>query len=96
LAGLSVDNLGGVPNLLVDELLVAGIDQRRNVDDGDGDERKTPERKKFDEPVGNQRGSESLSSVSIQVSKMIELDLQHRCASDSLRIKSAETQLQRS
>ena len=53
LVGLRVDNVGSVGNLLINELFVGDIDQGSKIDDGDGNERKTPERKEFNEPVGN-------------------------------------------
>ncbi len=60
LMGLPVDDIGQVLDLLIDDFLVIGIDQRREEDGRDGNEGKTPKRQDLDEQERDQRGSESL------------------------------------
>ena len=64
LMSLPVQNLRHVLDLFVDEFLVVDVDQRRKEHDRDGDKRETPKWKEVDEPIGDQRGSESLQGVS--------------------------------
>ena len=59
LLGLGIGELGCVREMVVDELLVGLVDQRREVDHGRSDERKTPERRELDEPVRDEGGKES-------------------------------------
>ena len=71
LVGLSVENVGHVPQLLIDGLLVVGVDQWGEKHGGDGNERETPERKEHDKEVGEQGRSEGLEAVSNQALRKI-------------------------
>lgn len=92
LTSLAVDYLREVLDLLVDKFLVVAVDQWRKVGGEDGNEREAPKRKEFDEPVRDQRSSESLWIVSKHSLQRIIWDSRRLCASDSLRTESAETQ----
>ncbi len=60
LGSLRVDDIRGLLDLLIDDLLVVDIDQRYKVEDRGGDERETPQRNELDEPVADDGRSESL------------------------------------
>jgi hypothetical protein len=51
LAGLSGDNVRDLLKVVVDELMVAGVDERREEDDGGSDQRETPVGDNLDQPV---------------------------------------------
>lgn len=51
LLGLGVDDLLGVLKVVVDELLVGGVDQRSGEENSGADERETPVRDDLNEPV---------------------------------------------
>ena len=54
LAGLGVDDLGGVGQVGVDDLLVVDVDERAQVGQRGSDERQTPEGDDLDQPVGEE------------------------------------------
>jgi hypothetical protein len=57
---LSVDKLLNLGDLLIDDLAVADVDQRAEIGDADADQRQTPKRNNFDEPVRQEGGDEGL------------------------------------
>jgi hypothetical protein len=68
LAGLSVDQTLGLFDLLVDDLLVAEVDQWSEVGNGDANQRQTPHRQDLDQPVGRESGDQGLcQSVNVLV-----------------------------
>ena len=52
LISLGIRYLGGILDMVVDELFISHVYQRPHVDARDGDEGKAPERDDLDEPVG--------------------------------------------
>lgn len=60
LRGLLVQHPVGLPELLIDELLVLDVDEGAQVDDDRGNQAEAPERKPLDEEVGDERGKEAL------------------------------------
>lgn len=57
---LSVDKLLNLGDLLINDLAVADVDQRAEIGDTDADQRQTPNRNNFDEPVRQESGDKSL------------------------------------
>lgn len=60
LGGLGVNQVGGVLDLRIDKLLVAGVDQGNKEDDGGADDGKTPVGDELDEEVGDKGSNPSL------------------------------------
>lgn len=60
LRGLLGDDLLGVGDVVVDEVLVGDVDERGEVDDGGGDESQAPVWGDLDEEVGEEGGEEGL------------------------------------
>lgn len=54
LLSLGIDNILGVLKVVVDQLLVGGVDEGYGEEEGGGKERKTPVRDNLDEPVGEE------------------------------------------
>jgi hypothetical protein len=65
LGSLAVDELGSVVDLLIDELLVRGVDQRHNEGNGSTNEGKSPEGNELNKVVRNESSDESLPTVNI-------------------------------
>ena len=60
LGSLRVRNIRNILELLVDDLLIVDVNQWGEVSDGHGEERETPERQDFDQPVREERRYEGL------------------------------------
>lgn len=63
LGGLRVNQLGSLLKLLVNELLVADVDEGNEEDDGGSDDGKAPVRDKLDQEVGDEGRDEGLDIV---------------------------------
>lgn len=61
LLGLVIDNLTSVLDLAVDKLLVGGVNERGEEDDGGGDESKTPVRNNLDQVVRDEGAEGNLA-----------------------------------
>ena len=61
LLGLLVDNVGGVGNVVIDELLVSLVDERSKEEDGGEEESKAPKWDNLDQVVGEESTEESLN-----------------------------------
>lgn len=64
LISLLVDNVGGIGDVVVDELLVGLVDERCKEEDGGGDEGKTPQWDDLDQVVRGEGTKEGLAMVS--------------------------------
>jgi len=64
LGGLSADDLGGLAEVLVDELLVRLVDERGEEEGSGGNQREAPVRNDLDEVVRDEGGDGSLEDVS--------------------------------
>lgn len=64
LSSLGVDNVRGLLEVVVDELLVAGVDQRDKEEGGRGNQSKAPVGDNLDQVVGEEGSDTSLSSQS--------------------------------
>lgn len=60
LVRLFTDDIASMFQMRVDQFLVFNVDQRCEEDNAGAEQRETPERKKFDEVVGDKRSEESL------------------------------------
>lgn len=60
LGGLGVNQVGGVLDLRIDKLLVAGVDQGNKENDGGADDGETPVGDELDEEVGDEGSNPSL------------------------------------
>ena len=60
LACLRVDDVGSVLDMVVNELFIGDVDQRSEVNDGNRDKRKAPERNEPNQPIRDQSRQESL------------------------------------
>ena len=60
LGGLGVDDVARLLQVAVDELLVGGVDERSEEDDGGGDQGEAPVRDNLDQEVGEEGTKESL------------------------------------
>ena len=72
LTRLIVDDVTGVRDMVVDELLVLNIGERAEEDDRVGNQCQAPKRHPLDEPVANEGGKESLLYVSTKKVKLQE------------------------
>ena len=61
LVGLGIKDVGRLPQLLVDELLVRGVDQRHSEEGGGSNQSKTPVWDDLDEPVGKEGADTDLN-----------------------------------
>ena len=75
LTRLLVDSFLGVGEVVVDELLVAGIDQGAEVSDGSADEAEAPEGHDIDEVIGEERGGAGGKSVGHVLGEQDALEL---------------------
>lgn len=64
LSGLSVDDIGCVLKVVVDELLVSRVDEWAKIEHRDGDEGQAPDRSELDQPIGDEGGNECRNGVS--------------------------------
>jgi hypothetical protein len=64
LGSLGADNLGGVLELSIDELLVRSVNERKHKGSSGSDDGKAPVGNNLDEVVRDESGDESLSCVS--------------------------------
>jgi hypothetical protein len=60
LLGLGVDHIGGILEMVVDELLVRLVDERSEEEDGGGDQGKAPEWDDLDQVVREESSNKSL------------------------------------
>lgn len=67
LSRLGADNLAGMLELGVDELLVGGVDERGEEDDGGGDDGQAPVGNNLDEVVRDEGSEGGLWRVSLQL-----------------------------
>ena len=65
LVGLLVDDVGGILQVVIDELFVVDVDEGSKVENGGGNKAEAPERSEFDEPVGDQRSGECLEILGL-------------------------------
>lgn len=72
LVSLGIDNLGGVVDLRIDELLVGSINQGHEEDDGGADNGKAPVGNELDQEVGDESSDASLSQVRFLLSPGVE------------------------
>lgn len=66
LVSLGVGDICGILEVVIDKLLVANISKWPKIDQGDGDERQSPERREFDQPIrdqGSHKGSNSMGGL---------------------------------
>lgn len=77
LSSLGVDNLTGMGQLLVNDLVVGDVDEGDEVDGGHGNQRQTPEGSELDQPVAKEGGKEGLC-MSVSVKQRLRADLRQR------------------
>lgn len=63
LLGLGTDNVLRVLNVVVNQLLVGGVDQRHGEEEGGGEKRKSPVRDDLDKPVGEESADGDLWKI---------------------------------
>ena len=63
LSGLLAGNVGGVVQVLVNEILVLDVDQRSEVDNKGGEEKQAPLGSDLDEEVADEGGEEGLKTL---------------------------------
>lgn len=63
LGSLSADDVGGLAEVLVDELLVGLVDERGEEEDGGGDQGKSPVGNDLDKVVGDEGSESGLKSI---------------------------------
>jgi hypothetical protein len=63
LVSLLIENITGVPQILIDKFLILNIDEGDEVCQGDGSQRKTPNWQPFDQPVRKKGCDERLEIV---------------------------------
>lgn len=66
LVGLGVDHVRGGAELVIDELLVGGVDERNEEEDGVGEDSKAPVRDELDKVVGDESSNTSLEFISFR------------------------------
>lgn len=66
LVGLGVDHVRRGAELLVDELLVGGVDERNEEENGGSDDSKAPVRDELDKVVGDESSNTSLGFISFR------------------------------
>ena len=86
LSGLRIDNVGCVLEMVVDDLLVAGVDEWAKVDEGDGNEGKSPDWSEFDQPVRDKRCNKGGNSMSWLFGKQNSLELDDEKVNELLDI----------
>lgn len=95
LLGLLVDNIGGVGDVVIDELLVGFVNERSHEQDRRGDESKTPQWDDLDQVVGEEGTKESLRLVNAysgisRIKSYSDGGKDVLCEDDALRLNNEE------
>lgn len=67
LLGLGVHDVLRVLKVVIDQLLVGGIDQRHGKEEGGGEKREAPVRDDLDEPIGKEGAKGDLETTVVSL-----------------------------